>query len=194
MGFFRKKAAGYKAGVRVERYRSAAVELRERDPTTYAQVLARADGSEAEGAARRDPDAYIALFLAAWDDEAGTPGTSEPVAERDIDHWPSLNVDATWGQVTEVFHGAIADRDATQLYFPGWFVRRLVTLAVMDEAGPIRPDVAEEFALLIGVADGADPMREDPGLDEKVDAFLSRRRLSQIVAALVEGLSTDDDA
>jgi hypothetical protein len=37
-------------------------------------------------------------------------------------------------------------------------------------------------------------MREDPGLEEEVDAFLSRHRLSQIVAALVQGLSTDADA
>jgi len=81
MGFFRRRAAGYRAAIRVERYRAHAVQLREDDPESYAQMLAQADGSEAEESARRDPDAYVALILAGLDDymsadpevQAGSP-------------------------------------------------------------------------------------------------------------------------
>ncbi len=81
MGFFRRRAAGYRAAVRVERYRAHAAQLREDDPDSYARMLAQADGSDAEGAARRDPDAYVALVLAGLDDymsadpevQAGSP-------------------------------------------------------------------------------------------------------------------------
>jgi hypothetical protein len=48
----------------VEHYRTAAQGLRERDPDLYRQILESAgDDSEAEAAAQRDPDAYVALFL-----------------------------------------------------------------------------------------------------------------------------------
>lgn len=68
----------YAAGNRVERYRAAAQMLRVQDPDTYWQIVAQADGSEAEGAARRDPDAYVALFMAAAQDA----GVSAPEAFR----------------------------------------------------------------------------------------------------------------
>jgi hypothetical protein len=55
---------GYRAAFNVERYRRAARQLQTSDPATYEQIVAQADGSEAEHAARRDPDAYVALFLA----------------------------------------------------------------------------------------------------------------------------------
>jgi len=34
----------------------------------YRRILSQSDGSGAKAAARRDPDAYVALFLAAADD------------------------------------------------------------------------------------------------------------------------------
>ena len=68
MGFLRNRVRGYHAGIRVERYRTAAVELRAEDPDTFWRVVARANGSDAEAAAQRDPIAYVALFMAAADD------------------------------------------------------------------------------------------------------------------------------
>lgn len=38
------------------------------DPETYRQIVVQADRSDAERAAHRDPDAYIALFIAAAND------------------------------------------------------------------------------------------------------------------------------
>jgi hypothetical protein len=54
---------GYAAAVKVERHRAAAAMLRQQDPDTYWKIVAQADGSEAEAPARRDPDAYVALFM-----------------------------------------------------------------------------------------------------------------------------------
>lgn len=68
MSFFGRKARGYKAAIRVERYRARAELLREEDPAVFAQILAQADGTDAEDAARRDPVAYVALFMHAADD------------------------------------------------------------------------------------------------------------------------------
>jgi hypothetical protein len=58
----------YRAAIRVERYRRAASQLRANDPDGYWHIIAQADGSEAEQAAHRDPDAYVALFMAAASD------------------------------------------------------------------------------------------------------------------------------
>ena len=74
-GFLRNRVSGYGAAIRVERYRTAAEELQAEDPDTFWRIVARADGSDAEVAARRDPVAYVALFMAAADD-AGV-GTSD---------------------------------------------------------------------------------------------------------------------
>lgn len=61
--FLLGRRRSYAAGFRVERNRAEAVALRENDPDTYWQIAAQADGGEAEAAARRDPDAYVAIFL-----------------------------------------------------------------------------------------------------------------------------------
>lgn len=60
-----RRLRGYKAAAQVARWRSAAEQLRVEDPDTYAQILSQAEGGEAAEAAARDPDAYVALFLAA---------------------------------------------------------------------------------------------------------------------------------
>ena len=70
--FFSERRKGYRAAIHVERYRSRAEQLRQDNPELFEQILAQADGSDAEDAARRDPVAYVALFLKAADDvEAG---------------------------------------------------------------------------------------------------------------------------
>jgi hypothetical protein len=68
VSFFRKRARGYRAAFRVEGHRDAAERLRLEDPDTFAQIVAQADGSDAEAAAQRDPVAYVALFMAAAED------------------------------------------------------------------------------------------------------------------------------
>jgi hypothetical protein len=147
MGFFRRKAEAYRAAVHVEKYRAAAVAMRESDPTLYAEVLSQADGSEAEGAAHRDPDAYVALFLATYEEEErANPSTMAPT-DRDVDHWPTLDFDAVWAQVTETFHVAVEDRGAAQLYpprfttdhpFGGWEPRSTICATLCRETPPSR--------------------------------------------------------
>ena len=199
MGFFRKKAAGYKAAIQVEKHRARAVELRERDPALYAHILAQADGSEAEGAARRDPEAYVALFLAAWDAEEAPPGPSEPiVVDRDLDHWPTLDVEAAAAEVAEFFREGVAAVGKTQLYFPRWVVKRVATLTLMEQVFSIRPEVYAELVVILGVTDDEELnlfeelYREDSELDEQLDAFLIRNHLSQIVSVLAQVLSAEE--
>jgi hypothetical protein len=55
---------GYSAAWRVEEYRAGAEQLRADDPETYWGIVSQADGSPAEEAAGREPDAYVALVLA----------------------------------------------------------------------------------------------------------------------------------
>lgn len=80
MGFFSRRKRGYRAAARVERYRAAAKELRETNPEMYRQIVHQADGSDAEAAATRDPDAYVALFLAEAEDAGiiGGEASREP--------------------------------------------------------------------------------------------------------------------
>src|SRR5256885_1053783 len=62
--FLLGRRRGSAAAVRVERYRRDAERLRRDDPASYKFILAQADP-----AADRDPDAFVALFLAAAADE-----------------------------------------------------------------------------------------------------------------------------
>ena len=68
MSFFGRKARGYKAAIRVERYRARAEQLRDDDPAEFKEILSQADGTDAEASARRDPIAYVALLMHAADD------------------------------------------------------------------------------------------------------------------------------
>jgi hypothetical protein len=54
----------YRAAFRVEGNRAAAEALRGDDPDLYRRIVEQATGSDAEEPMRRDPDAYVALFLA----------------------------------------------------------------------------------------------------------------------------------
>ena len=65
MGFsFRRRMRGYRAAFDVEQYRKEAEALRDQSPDTFWQVGGQGDGSEEEHAAREDPVAYVAIFLA----------------------------------------------------------------------------------------------------------------------------------
>lgn len=68
MGFLRQRARGYQAAIHVAQYRSRAEDLLDNDPDLYEQILAQANGTEAEEAARANPVEYVALFLKAADD------------------------------------------------------------------------------------------------------------------------------
>jgi hypothetical protein len=80
MTMFRGRLRGYRAAFRVETHRAAAEQLRREEPETYRQILAMAEG-EAAVAATKDPDAYVALFLAAAEDEGVIgPSAAQPQA------------------------------------------------------------------------------------------------------------------
>jgi hypothetical protein len=65
MGFFSGRMRSYRAAMHVEQYRAQAEQLRAEEPELYQEILSRAEGTEAEDAARRHPDEYVALFLKA---------------------------------------------------------------------------------------------------------------------------------
>ena len=65
--FLFSRRRGYRAAINVERYRFAARQLRMSDPLMFERILVQAEGSHAEDAARRDPEAYVSLFLAEAD-------------------------------------------------------------------------------------------------------------------------------
>lgn len=107
MGFFRRKLRGYWAGVQVEKHRASADDLRERDPQLYQQILATAaDGSGAEAAARRDPDAYVALFLAE-SGEAGVIGGDKASAAEE----PDPQRDRIYGDFLDRAGGLVAAKE-----------------------------------------------------------------------------------
>lgn len=61
----------YRAAWTVETWRARAVQMREDNPELYDQILAQAQADdETAVAAHRDPDAYVALWLAAANDTA----------------------------------------------------------------------------------------------------------------------------
>lgn len=86
MGFFSRRKAGYRAVIRSEQQRKAAEDLRRNNPELYREILAQADGTEAEEAARANPDVYVALFLAeAEDARYSTHGGVIPEGEAPAD-------------------------------------------------------------------------------------------------------------
>jgi hypothetical protein len=120
MGFLRRRARGYRAAFRVEKYRADAVQLRQDDPDSYAQMLAQADGSEAEEAARRDPDAFVALILAGLDDaisadpevqsDSSLSDAKRGSFEAHVKHVPQTYVDLA----------ELLDRDQLDLLYRGF--------------------------------------------------------------------------
>ena len=88
---FRRRLRGYRAAFRVEQNRAAAEQLRRAEPETYQRILAMAEG-EAAAAAEKDPDAFVALFMAEAED-AGLVDRESPrprprrYSERNIEDW-----------------------------------------------------------------------------------------------------------
>jgi hypothetical protein len=62
-----QKLRSYRAGFRAEKWRAAAEQLREDDPQLYQRILSEAT-PEVEDAVRKDPDAFVALWLASAKD------------------------------------------------------------------------------------------------------------------------------
>lgn len=200
MGFFRQRAKGYKTAVRVEKYRAAAVQLRENEPELYAQALAQANGSEAEAAAKRDPDAYVALVMAAVEGEklpnhptAAFVDATAPMAS-DFDYWPELDADAVLDRVG-AFFGSIQEEKGAPQYYPNWIIRRHIAFEVIQHAASINPEVFSDGEALFAKAD--DPkdffFQENPELDEELERYLARQHLGQIVDAVM-GALTDENA
>lgn len=184
-GFVSRKKAGYAAAVRVERYRGAAEALRRDDPATYARVLQQADGSEAEDAAARDPDAYVALFLAAASDAGVSESATEELQQTDSDRWPDLDLQGVFSRVGEMFADVEREKGAPQ-YYPQWFVQRYVGVQVLAEAGLSDPEVAHDLDSLFG---DRDFMEEDSQLDQRVEEMTRRYDLDRAVGAIVQALS-----
>ncbi len=85
---FQRKLRGYRAAFRVEEHRAAAEQLRREDPETYQRILEMAEGEAAE-AATRDPDAFVALFMAAAGDVDVAERSAAPrsYSVRNIEDW-----------------------------------------------------------------------------------------------------------
>jgi hypothetical protein len=63
--FLAGRKRGYQAAWKVENWRPEAERLRQEDPELYERILGEASG-EAAAAAQRDPDAFVALWLEAF--------------------------------------------------------------------------------------------------------------------------------
>jgi len=158
VGFFGRKKRGYRAAFKVERHRAAAEQLRTEDPEVYRQILSQADGSTAEEAAGRDPDAFVALFLAeaeeagvidpSWDRKSSP--ASEPVwdADKIADQVIALSGLPGWEEdhvasVVAVIEPRLAElatnAEGELLQYPEWAIRTwlkmelAIVLGVVDE-------------------------------------------------------------
>jgi hypothetical protein len=190
----------YRAAARVEQNRGAAQALRQDDPALYEQILRQAEGSEAEPAARRDPDAYVALFLDAAE-EAGVirsaqassevvPSDHDPAAEFRA-HWPQFDVESVWNAVADLFQSIQEERGAEMLYYPNWVVRRFVAYQVALGAARFEPQVLAEVEDALG---GDVSLEEDAVKDQRLAAVLRRHHLDGVVEIIVSGLSAEPGA
>jgi hypothetical protein len=154
LGFLRSRAHGYKAAFRVERYRAAAESLRQTDPDMYASILARAEGEAAESA-RKDPDAYVAIFLSIAEEEGviGSPETAlsdseelESVQMTDVKETARAAIRAffqaeDWA-VDELEDGGFlgttrGDNGSFKLWIPGSYDGNLTVYSVLNDPIPM---------------------------------------------------------
>jgi hypothetical protein len=70
---------GFREEYRIEKWREAAVILRRENPKRYERIVAGAPPEIAE-AVEKDPDAFVALFLASANDA----GVLEGMSSRDV--------------------------------------------------------------------------------------------------------------
>jgi hypothetical protein len=80
-GFLSRRRKAYAAVFRVEGNRADAQALRTENPDMYQRIVEQA-GDEAEGLAQRDPDAWVALFLASAKDEMQSAPAVEEQGDR----------------------------------------------------------------------------------------------------------------
>jgi hypothetical protein len=73
MGLLRRLSDAYRTNTEIKENRAEAFRLRREDPDLYARILYAAVGEPGEAMARRDPDAWVALFLAHWEDGEAPP-------------------------------------------------------------------------------------------------------------------------
>jgi hypothetical protein len=193
--WFRKRAAGYRAAINVEKHRGDAQALRRDDPALYEEILHQADGSEAEAAAQQDPDAFVALWLTEAE-RAGVIGPEAAESEEDPAavfraHWPEFDVERVWTDVTGLFADVQAERGVGLLYYPKWGVRRFVADQVAWEAARFDPqaraDVDEVFSGLESLFD------EDAERDERLAAVLAQHHLDGVVEMIVKNLSDEPE-
>jgi hypothetical protein len=114
-------------------------------------------------------------------------------SNRDIDYWPTLDLDAVWSELTSNLHELFAQRGTTQLYFDTRAVKRIVALEVLNMARFIRPELTDDFDRLLEMGNRAD-LNEDRNstLHRELDAILTRNHLGQIVDTMVAGLSAEE--
>lgn len=165
---------------RVDRYRLAAESLRTDDPATYWGIVEGAAGSDVEKAARDDPDAYVALFLAELQDAGVISGESKeaPATKSDRDYWPDLDLEKVRDSVAEFFTQDAAAKGAEQLVYPKWAIRRFISHEVLREAASIEPKIYDDLLALTG---GRSVMEDDPRLAEGFDALLRKYHLEEPV-------------
>jgi hypothetical protein len=179
----------YRAAFRVEQNRAAAQELRRDDPDVYSQILAQATGTDAEEAARRDPDAYVALFLAEARD-AGVIGGDESISteapKSDREYWPHLHLQAVNDRLADFFTQTETAKGGPVMY-PIWAVRRQVAIEVLATAGLSDPQVSADVHELMLTWPSL--MVEDPQLEETVERLLQRHHLRELVQILVDGFT-----
>lgn len=177
----------YRAAFRVEQYRAAAQELRRDDPETYWRIVEQATGSDAEAAARRDPDAFAALFLAEARDAGVIKGEARSVEgpKSDRDYWPHLDLQGVLDCVADFFAQNESARGGP-LTYPGWAVRRYVAFEVLREAGLSEPKINSDLSMLFS---GRAVMDEDPLLDEGVEGLLRLHHLEEPVDVVVDALT-----
>ena len=151
-----------------------------------------------EAAAQRDPDAYVALLLAAFEDaKREDPQTLQDdtatSATSDFDYWLQLDLDAVYRNVGAFFADIHNEKGVSQQYYPGWLVRRHIAMRVIEAAASISPDAFAGGETLFAAARDSENFffTEDARLDEELELYLARQHLTQLVDAVVQALSAE---
>ena len=199
MRFVRRQGEDFESASQVEKYRAAAVKLRRRDPEAYAQAFALATGTDAEAAAERDPDAYVAFVLRA---QAETKHEDRHTARHDkatsasgeFDYWPQIDLYAITRSV-DVFLADIQKKTGVaQLHYPDFAVRRLVAARVIEAAASIDSDLVHDGEALLAANDVDEQeflYKENARLDEELERYIARQHLTWLVDAVMSVLTAE---
>jgi hypothetical protein len=180
----RGRLRGYKATALVERYRATAALLRQEEPEKYQEVLAMAKGDAATAAAR-DPDAFVALFLAAAEDvvrEDRAPGAVR-YSQSNVEDWDFRNTNMDSPDY-DVYADLFLSRNFTTVVAINSL--RMVTIKHLVESGLMELtddgdhvrfreyDAREGAEFLQGMSSGYKRFSRDDRLSRKVVVALSR--------------------